>query len=216
VLAGSAAPGPPPGPTAEQLELAGRGGLQLELRGATLTVVSDDRPGLLAVVAGTLALHRLDIRSAVAFSGGASRAIEVLEVTGPERLEAGRLRADLARALSGELLLEARLGDLDASAARRHRTAAGEPAVRVLVEAATSARAAIVEVRAADAPGLLYRLTRLIAEEGLDVVSARVSTLGHEVVDTFYVCEAGGGRPTVPRLEGLAERLVATSAAQAE
>ncbi len=50
-------------------------------------------------------------------------------------------------------------------------------------EAATNAT--VVEVRAPDAPGLLHRITAAIAALGLDIVSARVATLGNAVVDTF-------------------------------
>ena len=52
--------------------------------------------------------------------------------------------------------------------------------------------ATVVEVRAHDSVGLLYRLTHALSEVGLDVRSARISTLGAEVVDAFYVVEADG------------------------
>jgi [protein-PII] uridylyltransferase len=50
----------------------------------------------------------------------------------------------------------------------------------------------IVEVRAGDRAGLLYRLTAAIAGEGLDVTSARIETLGADAVDCFYVCNPSG------------------------
>ena len=50
----------------------------------------------------------------------------------------------------------------------------------------------VVEVRAHDSVGLLHRLTHTLADLELDVRSARVSTLGAEVVDAFYVVEADG------------------------
>ena len=55
-----------------------------------------------------------------------------------------------------------------------------------------SDRSTVVEVRAHDAIGLLHRLTRALADAGLDVRSARVSTLGAEVVDAFYVVDGDG------------------------
>jgi [protein-PII] uridylyltransferase len=55
----------------------------------------------------------------------------------------------------------------------------------------------VLEVRAHDRPGLLFTVTRVLAAEGLDVRSARVETLGAEVVDAFYVTDRGG-RPLVP------------------
>jgi [protein-PII] uridylyltransferase len=56
--------------------------------------------------------------------------------------------------------------------------------------------ATVVEVRAHDAPGLLWRVGRALGECGLDVRAARVETLGAEVVDVFYVTD-GDGKPLV-------------------
>ena len=50
----------------------------------------------------------------------------------------------------------------------------------------------IVEVRAGDRAGLLYRLTAAITGEGLDVTSARIETLGADAVDSFYVANPSG------------------------
>ena len=50
----------------------------------------------------------------------------------------------------------------------------------------------IVEVRAADRAGLLYRLTAAIADEGLDVTSARIETFGADAADNFYVVNPSG------------------------
>ena len=50
----------------------------------------------------------------------------------------------------------------------------------------------VVEVRAHDVEGLLYRLTRALADAGLDVRSARIHTLGAEAVDTFYLVDGNG------------------------
>jgi [protein-PII] uridylyltransferase len=55
----------------------------------------------------------------------------------------------------------------------------------------------VLEVRAHDRPGLLFTVTRVLAAEGLDVRSARVETLGAEVVDAFYVTDRSG-RPLAP------------------
>ena len=57
-----------------------------------------------------------------------------------------------------------------------------------------SETATVVEVRAHDAPGLLWRVGRALGECGLNVRAARVETLGAEVVDVFYVTEEGGRR----------------------
>ena len=65
-----------------------------------------------------------------------------------------------------------------------------EPTVQVHNDA--SSRGTVVEVRAADGVGVLYRITKALAELHLDIRHAMVSTIGHEVVDTFYVLDIDG------------------------
>jgi len=169
--------------------------------GGVVTVVAPDRRGLLASVAGTLALHGLAVQSAAAAPGETGMAVEVIEV---EPLFEGRpdwagVRADLSQALEGRLPLEARLAERARMyGAARRASAAVAPEPRVLVDNEASAQATVVEVRAADGVGVLYRITRALAGAGLDVASAKVSTLGHEVVDSFYVRDAAGAKLVAP------------------
>ncbi len=58
--------------------------------------------------------------------------------------------------------------------------------------------ATLVEVRAADGIGVLARITDAIAGCNVRVEQAYVSTLGHEVVDTFYVTAPDGTKLTDP------------------
>ena len=58
------------------------------------------------------------------------------------------------------------------------------------IESATDAT--IVEVRTEDHIGVLYHLTRALAEMGLDIRSAKIQTISNEVVDTFYVTSSNG------------------------
>ncbi len=57
-------------------------------------------------------------------------------------------------------------------------------------DAATDAT--VVELRADDSIGLLYRITSTLERLGLDVHTAKVSSLGGSVVDAFYVTTADG------------------------
>jgi len=96
---------------------------------------------------------------------------------------------DLRRMLLGRLDVEDRLE-------RRARAApprgAVIPAPRVTLVDEASETATVVEVRAHDAPGLLWRVGRALGECGLNVRAARVETLGAEVVDVFYVTDDDG------------------------
>ncbi|HWB66416.1 MAG TPA: [protein-PII] uridylyltransferase [Mycobacteriales bacterium] len=175
--------------------LAGRGELGVSLDGSRLTVVAPDRPGLLWRWAGVAALHRLQIRAATASSlpadNGVTMAATVLDVA--PRFGAmpdlAALQADVHRAYADALPLAARLAERERAYAGVS-TAAAPP--RVLWADGASTSATVVEVRAHDSIGLLYRLTHALAEAGLDVRSAKISTLGSEVVDAFYLLDADG------------------------
>ena len=73
---------------------------------------------------------------------------------------------DLRRMLLGQLDVEDRLERRARAAAAR---AAGAPAPRVTLVDGASETATVVEVRAHDAPGLLWRVGRALGECGLDV-----------------------------------------------
>jgi [protein-PII] uridylyltransferase len=174
----------------EQRALAAAGELAVHVRADQVTVVAPDRPGLLWRWAGVLALHRLTIRAATATSIG-PMAVTVFDVT-PRFGSApdwDRLRADVRRAYDDALPLAAHLAERERAYA--HETGHVVPA-RVLWDDSASQHASVVEVRAHDSIGLLHRLTCALADLGLDVRSARMSTLGAEVVDAFYVVDADG------------------------
>lgn len=164
----------------------------------TVTVSAPDRTGLFAAIAGVLALHRLSVRSAQARTEE-GMALDVWTVQPDGELEphvslTDVLGRDIARALAGDLDLTQRLTARDAN---RRPPATPTPAPRVDVMDAASESATVVEVRAADRPGLLYRLGRALALMGVSVCAARVVTLGAEAVDVFYL-QDGAGEPLEP------------------
>jgi [protein-PII] uridylyltransferase len=186
---------PPPAPLplrADQIALAGGGEPAVMVNGSEVTVVAPDRPGLLWQAAGVLASHRLAVRSANAASCGdmAVTAFTVAHHYG-EPPDATLVTSDLRRALAGQLDVAQRLHQRERASPR---PAAGvAPPMVTLVDDASNT-ATVVEVRAHDAPGLLWRLGRALGECGLDVRAARVETLGAEAVDVFYVVD-GAGQP---------------------
>ena len=186
-------PTPAPAPLRDdQLALAADGSPAATVRGSEVTVVAPDRPGLLWRAAGVLASHRLAVRSANASSVG-NTAVTVFDVE-PEfgdPPDATLVAADLRRMLQGRLDVEDRL-DRRARAVRPRAATIPAPRVSLIDEASDTAT--VIEVRAHDAPGLLWRVGRALGECGLDVRAARVETLGAEVVDVFYVTD-GDGKP---------------------
>jgi [protein-PII] uridylyltransferase len=62
-----------------------------------------------------------------------------------------------------------------------------------------SAIATVVDVHAEDDVGVLYRITAVLARHGLDIRSAKVQTMGAQVVDAFYVRDTTGNKVTDER-----------------
>ncbi|WP_431878420.1 [protein-PII] uridylyltransferase [Micromonospora marina] len=153
-----------------------------------VSVAAADRRGLLATVAGCLALHRLEVISADAATVDGRALVECRVQPryglAPDPIA---LSADLRRAVGGDVSVTQRLRGR--ALAARSRGAA--PRVVWHREAATDA--VLLELRAADAAGLLYRVTCALDEAGAQVRAARISTLGGDVVDAFYLV---GGWPS--------------------
>ena len=189
VLAGDAPPAP--GPLRDdQLALVKEGNPAAVVKGHEVTVVAPDRPGLLWRAAGVLASHRLTVRWANATSIGTT-AVAVFNVV-PEYgdpPDSSLVATDLRRMLEGRLDVEERL-ERRARSARPRGAVVAPPKVTLVDDA--SLTATVVEVRAHDEPGLLWRIGRALGGCGLDLRSARVETLGAEAVDVFYVADENG------------------------
>jgi [protein-PII] uridylyltransferase len=158
-------------------------------------VAAPDRRGMFSSVAGVLALNGMNVRAANV-SGEDGVAVEVFTVemirgSWPDTL---KLRADLVAVLSDRVAIGERLSERERVYPVRRRTAAHGLDSDVSIDNDASETATVLEVRAPDEIGLLHRITRALFEADLDVVSARVSTLGDMVVDAFYVRESDGAK----------------------
>jgi [protein-PII] uridylyltransferase len=150
-------------------------------------------------VTGVLALHGLGVLDA-AVTGLDGVALEVLRVESPfgPTIAWDKVIDDLHKVLEGRLALQARLAErARVYGARSRRGPVHEPP-RVVVDNRASRDATVVEVHALDAIGVLYRITRALADLDLNIVSAKVQTLGDRVVDAFYVRDMAGQKVTDP------------------
>jgi [protein-PII] uridylyltransferase len=165
-----------------------------------LLVVTPDRPALLAAIAGALAVGGISILSAQVFTTEDRVAVDLFEVEGafePEVTEERwrSFRSTLRRVVEGVISIDRRVEDM-----RRHyrRPAAATP-VTVRADNDASDFATVLEVGAPDRIGLLYDITSVFAELGLDVHLAKVATFDGRVVDAFYVRDEVGRKITDPQ-----------------
>jgi [protein-PII] uridylyltransferase len=183
-------------PDASVLELMATGDIAIRTQPDRVTVVSPDKPGTFSRVAGVLSLYNMDVLGAEAHSDEQGMAASEFRVSSQHGdIEWEPIENNLRLALSGRLALDSRLADRAASARPRRATSALAPAApTVRFDDSASSNATFLEVRAPDMVGVLHRITKAIADCGLDIRHARVLTLGNEVVDSFYVREPNGGR----------------------
>ena len=178
-------------------EVRGTGFPSVSLQPPHVVVAAPDRPGLLSSVAGALALNGMDVRAAnVSGEDGVAVEVFTVEVARGTWPDTAKLREDLAAVLSDRMAIGERLSERERTYPLRRGSAAHLPGSDVSVDNEASQTATVLEVRAPDEIGLLHRITRALFDAGLDVVSARVSTLGEMVVDAFYVRESGGSKVT--------------------
>ena len=185
-------------PDASVLELMATGDIAIRTQPDRVTVVSPDKPGTFSRVAGVLSLYNMDVLGAEAHSDEQGMAASEFRVSSQHGdIDWAPIEANLMLALSGRLALDSRLADRAANARPRRATSALAPAApAVRFDDTASSNATFVEVRAPDMVGVLHRITKAIADCGLDIRHARVLTLGNEVVDSFYVRESNGERIT--------------------
>ncbi len=169
-----------------------------------VAVVAPDAHGVLAAIAGALVAHRVDVLGAVvgrADTPAGPLALDLFFVRDgvgaaiPETdARWARMEADLSELLEDGAPDHAAVTALIA----RRRPPSGLPprvtpavATDIRVDNHESPSATIVEVFTRDRLGVLYAITRTLADLGLDISLSKVSTEGEKVADVFYVTRDG-------------------------
>jgi [protein-PII] uridylyltransferase len=170
-----------------------------------LQVVARDRPGLLATMTGVLALRGLSVLAADAATTADGLALDVFTVAAAYavRLERERwpeIAADVQAALDGRLPLPDLLG-------ARPLSEEESEAIHVSVDNTASQFFSVVEVRAPDQVGLLYRITAGLHDLGLDIHHAKIVTHPDGALDVFYVWDLSGEKLSEPAAQSAAQDL---------
>jgi [protein-PII] uridylyltransferase len=182
-----------------------------------LTVITPDRPMLFATICGVLTGWGMNIIKAGAFSNSSATVVDNFLFADPFRTlelnpqERDRFKASLAAVLNGETklqqVLEGRLRGPRAQAA----ASLGETRIRFDNEC--SARCTVLELIAADRPGLLHRTANILSHHGCDIEIALIETEGRRAYDVFYLT-AGGAKLEAEGQQQLQEALAEELAAE--
>ncbi|MDD3311328.1 ACT domain-containing protein [Pseudodesulfovibrio sp.] len=178
-----------------------------------LTVAALDRTGLFATMAGAIALHGMDILACDLFTWKDGTAVDVFTVgSPPENLFIdevwARLSRSIAYALVGKLDLDYRLRERRSSPLHKGRSGPELPPI-VTLDNRGSDFYTIVEVAATDRTGFLYDMARTLAENGISIHVAMISTIEGRAADIFHVRDEAGQKIADPdRLEILRAALL--------
>lgn len=164
-----------------------------------LSVCTHDRPGVLASIAGALTGSGLDILSVEIFTRDDGIVVDwfkVCEAMGSSAVQPvgeGRfatIDADIGAALAGRLDLASAVDRQRARQMRRRRRKSTPPVVRF--DESDEPGRTVIEVKADDEPGLVYRIAATLAELGMSISLAKIATEKNQALDIFYVSDAAG------------------------
>jgi len=172
-----------------------------------LCLVAKDRKFLFARIAGTLSCFGMDIVRAEAFANANSLVLDTFVFADRERhfdddAQRRRFQVFLEDFVEGKADLEAAMSRIS------DKVAPPEEPLSVTWDPEAHPSATRVVVEGSDRIGLLYLLSRCIAEEGYDVEMAYIDTPGHRVRDEFFLTR-DGARLDAAMQSALGKRLAA-------
>ena len=162
-----------------------------------MTIYAPDHPGLFAQIAGAMSLSGASIVGAKVVTLANSMALDVFHIqdlSGRPFDSEDRLRR-LDRRIEASVVGNIQPArELQAMRMRAlpSRTRVFKVPPRVIFDNKASANNTVIEVNGRDRPGFLHDVTSTLTAQGLQIVSAHISTYGERVVDVFYVKDVFG------------------------
>ena len=134
------------------------------------------------------------------FTDDQGRALDWLVVEAPGRVDWDAVIVDLDHAAAGDLPVHAEVAKREQARDVRPPNLAAPVPIRITSSPTGRRTVRRVEVHGPDSPGVLFRVSRVLADLGTELLSARVATLGPEVRDTFFLV---GDVPDADELEAV-------------
>jgi [protein-PII] uridylyltransferase len=161
-----------------------------------ILLCAPDSQGLFSRISGAISLAGASILSAKIFTLKDGMAVEMFHIQDiearafdkPDKL--ARLSVFLSKAVAGELNMNKEIAERKLPYPSRMDVFKVPP--RVLIENKVSANYTVIEVNGRDRMGFLYTVTHVLAELGLTISTAHISTYGERAVDVFYVKDMFG------------------------
>ena len=167
-----------------------------KLKATELLVITPDHHGLFSQISGIVASSGYDVVSAKIITRSDGYALDTFFLQNKERKpisdnnQRKKLTETITKGLEGNFNIEKALNIKWNEIPKRFR--AVKAPTRVIVDNKTSDEYTILDIKCKNAPGVLYKITKVIMSLGLQINTANVSTYGDRVVDIFYLKNAFG------------------------
>jgi [protein-PII] uridylyltransferase len=159
-----------------------------------LTIVTLDKPFLFSNVAGVLSYFGMDIHRGQAMTTPEGLVLDVFEFSDAQAFlrrnpgATAEICRMLDRVVAGWIDVPTLLRGREGSLLFRRRNP--EPP-RIHFDNEHSRKYSVLEIIADDGPGLLYRISRVVSEQGCDLDLALIGTEGRKAIDVLHVTKAG-------------------------
>ncbi len=164
-----------------------------------ITLLAPDHPRLLSIIAGACAATGANIADAQIFTTTDGRALDTILLNRAFDDDADELRRakTIGRLIEDVLTGRKHLNELIAARTRERRTVhAFSVPTHVSVTNKLSNIFTVIEIECLDRTGLLADVTQTLSELSLDIQTARITTFGEKVIDSFYVTDLVGAKIT--------------------
>ncbi len=162
-----------------------------------VTICVEGRRGVFSMIAGALSRNRLNILGAQIYTSTDGIAVDTLQVETMDNTPVTdnkiwqQVQADLQAALADEYHFDEILTQRRNPVHERKFQSFAQP-TNVIIDNSISDSYTVIEVQTQDHLGLLYKFTRLLYEQGLDIALAKISTEANRAIDVFYVTDENG------------------------
>ncbi|SCX21994.1 [protein-PII] uridylyltransferase [Agrobacterium rosae] len=183
-----------------------------------ITVLAPDHPRLLSIITGACAAAGANIADAQIFTTSDGRALDTILINREFPIDEDETRRanTIGKMIEEVLAGKKRIPEIIATRTKgRKKSKTFNIPPSVTISNGLSNKFTVIEVECLDRTGLLADMTAVLADLSLDITSARITTFGEKVIDTFYVTDLFGQKVmTENRQASIASRLKAVMAEQ--
>lgn len=164
---------------------------------SSVTICAEERRGIFSLIAGALSRNRLNILGAEIYTSQDDLALDILHVeTLDQRAVTESQVWQRVEAVLRDALVDVRhIEQVPLQGRHPLKNQKVDVFVKpphIVINNSHSDTHTILELQAQDSLGLLYRLTRVLYEQDVDIALAKISTEGNRAIDVFYVTDADG------------------------